>query len=248
MPTFADHFSGHAAAYARYRPRYPDALFAALAERCAARRLAWDCATGSGQAAVALAAHFEAVVATDASAEQVAQAEPHPCVTYRTAPAEASGLPDGSVDLVTVAQALHWFDVEAFYAEAQRVAAPGGLLAVWTYDLLHVDEALDAVLAAYHAHVAPYWPEERRHVAARYATLPFPFTPTPMPTIAMTAFWTFGDLLGYLGTWSAVRRYREAHSHDPRDGFSADLAAAWGSADEARVVRWPLHVQVGRLT
>lgn len=248
MPDFADHFSAAADAYARHRPGYPPALFDALAARCARTERAWDCATGSGQAAVALADRFDAVVATDASAQQVAHAAAHPRVTYRVAPAEASGLDVGSVDLVAVAQALHWFDRAAFFAEARRVLRPGGVLAAWTYGLCRVTPDVDALVEAFYRDtLGPYWPAERRLVEARYAPVAFPFdTPLRLPAFAMTAAWRPGDLLGYLGTWSATRRYREATGTDPLEPLARRLADRWPD-DEARLVRWALSVHVGRV-
>ena len=245
MP-FKDHFSTHAAAYARARPTYPRALFAWLAALAPARRMAWDAGTGSGQAAVALAAHFDAVVATDPSARQIASAVRHPRVTYAVALAESSGLASGSCDLVTVAQALHWFDVPRFWDEVRRVLRPGGVVAAWTYARLHAAPAIEAVVDALDATVGPWWPPERAHVDAGYATLPFPFARVPFDAPPMTARWTRDALLDYLRTWSAVRRWSAAHGRDPVADIEAPLAQAWGSAAR-RTIRFPLSILVGRV-
>lgn len=242
-----DHFSAVAAGYARYRPGYPAELYEWLAGLPEGRTLAWDCATGNGQAAVGLAAHFERVVATDLSASQVAQAVRHPRVEYSVAPAEASGLSDGAVELVTVAQALHWLDLPAFYAEVRRVLAPGGAVVAWCYNLLDVDPRVNAVIGRYYSQVVGvYWPPERRLLEAGYRTLPFPFREIEAPRFEMTAEWTLDHLLGYLATWSATERYRRARGEDPLAAVAGDLHAAWGDADEARPVRWPLHLRAGR--
>jgi SAM-dependent methyltransferase len=173
--TSTDHFSAHAAHYARHRPSYPPELFAWLAAQSPARELAWDCATGNGQAALALAEHFQRVHATDFSAEQLAQATPHPRVGYLQAPAEASGLAAQSCDLVTVAQALHWFCHERFFAEVRRVLKPGGLFAAWTYTLLHGDPELTEIVRDYSTNtVGAWWPPERRWVDLGYRGMPFP--------------------------------------------------------------------------
>jgi SAM-dependent methyltransferase len=244
---FKDHFSGHAGSYARHRPTYPPALYAWLAELAPARDAAWDCGTGSGQAAVALAAHFATVTATDPSAEQVAHAAPHPRVRYAVAPAEASGLADASADLVTVAQALHWFDLPAFYAEARRVLGPGGVLAAWSYDLMHVAPEVDVVVRRLYLDVVgPYWPPERALVEDGYRGIPFPFAEVEPPPLEMSAAWALDDLVGYMGTWSATQRFRAATGADPVAEHLPELRAAWGDPAAVRGVRWPLGIRVGR--
>lgn len=245
--SFSDHFSAVSSSYAAFRPRYPQPLFAWLAEIAPSRQLAWDCATGSGQAAVDLAAHFQQVVATDASPDQIATARPHPQVRYQVALAESSGLTPGTIDIVTVAQALHWFDCPRFFAEVKRVLRPQGVLAAWTYGLMFTgDDAIDAVVHTYYDDiVGPYWPQERALVASGYATIDFPFTPIQPPDFEMVTDWSLSELLGYLGTWSASRRYLEAQGHDPLDRIRAPLAAAWGA--EHRPLRWPLALRVGHL-
>src|SRR5688572_23497962 len=189
-------FSTVAREYANFRPGYPPELFAWLARICARRDAAWDCGCGSGQASIALAGHFAQVHATDVSPEQIAAAKPHSRVSYAVAPAEHSGLEDASVDLVTVAQALHWFDVAAFYVEARRVARPGALLAVWTYPRPRLADArLDRLfLAFYDEVVGPYWPPERQHVESNYQTLPFPCEEIPHPAFGLGFDWTLGQL------------------------------------------------------
>ena len=244
-PSFKDHFSLQSAGYARHRPYYPDDLFAYLAG-LTDRRLAWDCATGNGQAAIALARHFERVVATDASKAQIDAAIAHPAVTYRVATAEASGLGDDTVDLVAVGQALHWFATAQFFAEASRVLVAGGVLAAWCYELCTVSPACDSVVERlYTGIVGPFWPPERRLIEARYAGIEFPGLALSPPAFEMSAQWTADDMLGYLRTWSACQRYRQAHDKDPVERIEKALRRAWGSA--SRTVRWPLTVRVARL-
>jgi SAM-dependent methyltransferase len=241
-----DHFSNVAPAYASFRPRYPEALFDYLTSLAPRTSLAWDCGTGTGQAAVPLAGRFELVVATDISPAMVGRAEPHPRVQYRVAPAQTSGLSSGSVDLVTVAQALHWFDLEPFFAEAARVLRPGGVLAVWTYGRQELgDSSLDEILDRFYRELlGPFWPPERRHVESGYGTLPIPVPEVQSPPFFLEERWTPRQLLGYLGTWSATERYREQVGHDPRPALESELMAHWGP-HSIRTVRWPLSLRVG---
>jgi SAM-dependent methyltransferase len=254
MPTppssqFRDQFAPAAPAYATFRPRYPAALFAALVAYAPARHLAWDCATGSGQAAIGLADHFEQVVATDASEAQLAAALPHPRVRYQRASAEASGLPPRSVALVTVAQALHWLDRPAFYAEVKRVLVPDGVIAVWTYGLIEIGPDVDELIRTFYDRtVGPYWPPERALVETGYRTIDFPFAELHLPTVHMEAALTLEQLGGYLGTWSAVLRYRAAQGRDPVPELLELLRTRWGGPARARTVRWPLASRVGRVT
>jgi SAM-dependent methyltransferase len=245
MVEFHDHFSRLATGYRQYRPTYPAALFHYLASIAPDRHGAWDCATGNGQAAVALAAYFAQVIATDASAGQIARAQPCPGVVYRVASAAASGLPAASMDLITVAQALHWFDLAGFYPEVRRVLRPGGVIAVWTYNRLRITPAIDQVVEHLYTDIlGPWWPAERRLVETGYRDLPFPFTEQPPPTFEMRADWTLAQLMGYLHTWSAVGRYRQELGEDPLARLTPALAAAWGKA-AVRNLAWPLGLRIG---
>ncbi len=248
--SFEDHFSGHAAAYAAYRPSYPaglPAFVAGLVMPPADHRLAWDCATGNGQAAHGIVEHFARVIATDASPQQIAQAVPHPRIEYRVAAAESSGLDAASIDLVTVGQALHWFDFDRFFAEVRRVLAPGGALAAWTYDYARIAPEVDR-LVDHLAHdvVGPYWPPGRRWVDERYRTIPFPFEEIPSPVFELHERWPLAPFVGYLRTWSAVARYRQATGVDPVARLLPELTAAWGDPAARRDIRWPIFLRAGR--
>lgn len=245
---FKDHFSRLAKQYARYRPTYPAALFAYLASISPRRQLAWDCACGGGQASVALAGHFDCVVATDASAQQIAAAAPHAQVSYRVAKAEDSGLQSGTVDLVTVAQALHWLDLPAFYAEVRRILRPAGVLAVWTYGVLLVEgQGVNSLIEHfYQTTVGPYWPPERALVEEGYRSLAFPFAELAPPSFAMQSVWTRQQLLGYLRTWSATARYVDEVGHDPVAALGTQMDSLWKDTDPARCISWPMAVRIGR--
>jgi len=246
---FQDLFSAQAATYAAIRPDYPPALFDFLASLVERRRLAWDCATGNGQAAVALAAFFERVIATDASAQQVEHARPHPRIEYRVATAEASGLPDAAVDLVTVAQALHWFDRDRFYEEAKRVLVPRGVLAVWSYGDPDIadDAALDAALKHFNwVTMGPYWPAGRGLVGSATRQLVFPFDEIPAPPIDIVRHWTLDELAQYLRSWSSRAAYLKQHGTDPVSPFLDMLAPIWGQRDTRHEVRWGVTMRVGK--
>lgn len=246
--SFADHFSRQSSQYTQFRPRYPRELFAQLASLVEHHDAAWDCGTGNGQAAVALADYFGQVYATDPSANQIAHAHPHPRVSYEVVPAEASPLADASVDLVTVAQALHWFDHGSFYDEVRRVGRAGGVLAAWCYGLAAIEPQVDRLVwQLYEPILGEYWPPERRLIEARYTTMEFPFERIAMPELTMTAEWTLAELLGYLGTWSSVQDFRRQHGVDPLQLVGDELATAWGPAEQRRRVNWPLYSLVGRI-
>ncbi|HKP16398.1 MAG TPA: class I SAM-dependent methyltransferase [Gemmatimonadaceae bacterium] len=249
MSAFSDYFSADASGYARFRPGYPQALFEWLASVAPDRRLAWDCGTGSGQAAVPLADHFARVVATDPSAAQLTHASRHSGVHYAAMSAERSAVAAGSVSLVTVAQALHWFDQPAFWAEARRVLAARGVVAIWSYGLLTLrDPTLDDALRRFHGEtVGAYWPPERRQVDEGYRTLVLPFDRIDAPEFSMQADWTLDHLAGYLSTWSAVRRARVATGADPVPRVVDTLRVAWGGDQTVRRVEWPLALHAGRV-
>ncbi len=241
-----DHFSGHAADYAKFRPGYPDALFDWIAANTVSHELAWDCGCGNGQASVPLAARYSRVAATDFSAEQIAHALTHPRIDYCAVPAEASGLPDHCADVVTIAQALHWFDFDRFYAEVRRVVKPGGLIAAWTYQLLRAEPAINSVLAGFYEHtLGPHWPPERKWVDLAYGGMPFPFSEVDAPQFEIRLQWSLSDLLSYLGTWSATRRCTEAEGADPLPAVGETLAPLWGST--TREIVWPIAMKAGRV-
>lgn len=248
MADFKDYFSTVAAEYARFRPTYPPELFAWLASLPPSRGLALDCGTGSGQAAVGLARYFDRVVATDPSAEQLRHAQAHDRVEYRQAPAEDSGLPAGTVDLVAVAAALHWFDLDRFYAETRRVLRPGGFLVAWAYTNAVIAPELDACLHDYYYDVVgPYWPPERLLVEHRYADVPFPFEEVDPPVLEIRAEWVLSDLVNYLMTWSSTRLALQQTGRNPIEAVYGELRRAWGPPDRPRTVVWPLGIRAGRV-
>lgn len=244
---FADHFSARAAGYAQFRPGYPAELFAYLAAASPARDTMWDCASGSGQAARQFSDHFAAVIASDASHAQISKAGKSPRLYYLSCLAEQTPFRDQCFDLISVAQALHWFDLERFYAEVRRLLKPGGVFAAWSYGLMRISPAIDEIVNhLYTDIVGSYWPFERRLVENGYRDLAFPFHELEPPPFAMQADWTLEHLLGYLSTWSAVKRYMEAHDRNPLQQIHQALISAWGDQPEYNV-NWPLSLRAGTL-
>ncbi|TMA33266.1 MAG: class I SAM-dependent methyltransferase [Deltaproteobacteria bacterium] len=244
--TFKDLFSERPDAYARYRPTYPAAAFAWLAAQTPGTRLAVDVGTGNGQAAVALAAHFARVLGLDPSEAQLTNARAHPRVEYRPSRAEQLAADDASADALFVAQALHWFQHDAFFAEAGRVLVPGGVLAVTCYELSVITPEIDAaVMELYQGYLDAYWEPERKMVETRYRTIDFPFPELSVPSFDLCAAWSFEDLVGYLGTWSPLKRFRSERGFDPLEAIVPKLRVAWGDAAE-REVLWPFTVRAFR--
>jgi hypothetical protein len=250
-PPGAPDFSPIAATYARVRPRYPDALYAWLAALVAQHELAWDCATGNGQAAAGVAAHFRQVVATDRSAEQLRHAPALSNVEYRLADAAHSGLAPASVDLVTIAAALHWVDHAAFAAEVRRVARAGAVLAAWSYHTAEVEPPFDGPFhRAYWDILKPHFAPQTDLVDRHYAGIPLPGEPIAVPPFAIEVAWTLADCLDYVRTWSGAHAYRERTGHDAAEDVRAELEAIYGEGEGAmarRVVRIPIFVQARRL-
>lgn len=244
--SFQDHFSAHADAYVHYRPRYPDSLFDYLATLTGGQDLAWDCGTGNGQAAVGLARRFKQVIASDPSEQQIANAMAHPNVRYFVGAAEEPPAEAGGADLVTVAQALHWFDFDRFYSALRAVLKPGAVFAAWGYSLMQVIPAVDAVISHYYTNIiGPYWPADRRHIESAYQTIPFPLNEVSAPGFVLTCEWSLDALIGYLDTWSATQRYIQDRGQNPVELIRSDLVKAWGSAP-VRTIVWPVFLRVGR--
>lgn len=244
--SFIDQFSELAREYSRYRPGYPQDLFKYLASLTPGYDLAWDCGTGNGQAALALAKYFQGVIATDASKEQIANAFPHPRVDYRVEPAENTSIEKGSVDLVTVGTAVHWFDFDPFYDEVRRVGKPGAILAAWTYYLLEITPGLDRLLERYYREtLGGFWDDRLRYLDERYQTLPFPFEEVQPPAFMMQVDWDLSMLLGFLASWSATPKFIAANGVHPLELVIEDLRAEWGPDGRVRRIRWPMHLRVG---
>ena len=241
---FKDLFSGHADDYAKFRPVYPDELYQRLSQLAPAQDCAIDCGTGNGQAALQLAHYFKQVIAADPSQAQIDKAERHERIQYCVARAEALPVPTGSADLMTVAQALHWFQHGAFAKEVERILRPNGVLAAWGYDLTKITPEVDQViLHLYNDVLGPYWQPERRLVDSHYQTIKYPWKELTLPALKMTADWTLVELNGYLKTWSALQSFvQHSHDHHKLDQAFIDLRQAWGKV-EKRPVEWPIFVR-----
>ncbi|MBA57359.1 MAG: SAM-dependent methyltransferase [Pseudomonadales bacterium] len=247
MADFKDYFSTASDDYKQYRPQYPLELYQYLADIAPATELAFDVGCGNGQASRALARHFQQVFASDASAAQIQQAEPHERVHYQVAPAEQINAPDASVDLITVAQAIHWFQHDAFFAEVDRVLKPNGILAAWGYQLLYTESGLDSLVETFHTEIiGPYWPPERALLDNGYTRIQFPYARLETPPFYMNAHWKFSHLIGYLNTWSAVKQYEQALGKNPVEEYFDDFTSAWGNPDQEKKIVWPLILYAGK--
>jgi ubiquinone/menaquinone biosynthesis C-methylase UbiE len=245
MP-FRDYFSQQAKEYARHRPRYPEAMFDYLASLPPSNEFVWDCGTGNGQAALALAGKFQRVIATDASATQIENAFPHERISYRVEPSEKTTIPSNSVDLITVGTAVHWFEFEPFYAEVRRIGKPGGILAVWTYFFPVIEPEIDRWLQHFYwVTLKGFWPERIHYLEERYETLPFPFKEIQPPKFEMEATWGVDNLIGFLGSWSAVRKLIQAQGEGTLEGPLKELNRIWGKGTKVRAIRWPLYFRIG---
>lgn len=244
---FTDMFSERARMYSKYRPEYPAELFEWIATLTERHDAVWDCATGNGQAAKDLARIFRKVIATDASAEQIANAVAGDRVEFHIANATQSGLPDASVAMVTVAQALHWLDTNSFYPEVKRVLEPGGVLVVWGYgDPVMETEDVERIVHSFNrGTLEKYWTPQRQLLLDRYATMEFPFREITTPSLNIERRWTLAELTGYMRTWSATANYVKANGSDPVEAVEAMLVEHWGDVERRRLVRWPLYIRAG---
>ena len=249
MSRFPDEFSKQSAVYAQFRPTYPEPLYRFLSGIAPGHEAAWDAGTGNGQSATALANYFTLVHATDPSAEQIRHATPRPNIRYAVSPAEDSSLPDASVDLVTAAQAAHWFDFSRFIPEVCRILKPHGVIALWGY-AFHAsrDEALDAIMDEFGEIIlGDYWPPQNRHLWNGYADLPFPFISIPHPKFTIEVGWNLEELTGYYSSWSATQKFIDANCYHPLRDVYDRLAAAWGHPARKRTLSFDILMKVGRV-
>lgn len=242
-----DNFSGQANDYVKFRPVYPKALYDFLLPLVKKKQIAWDCGTGNGQVAQELAKHFHTVHATDISEKQIANAAHVKNIFYKVEPAEQTQFPDKTFDLITVAQAIHWFDFNTFYNEVKRVIKPEGILAVIGYGLGTIDQGTDNIIQHFYNEITgPYWDKERKYIDENYQTIPFPFEEIPAPQFFITVEWNFEQLFGFLNTWSAVQHYIKANNKNPLDLIYDELKNTWKD-DQVKVIQFPVLLRVGKV-
>lgn len=246
MTVFKDYFSKQSDIYAKYRPQYPHELYAFLASQTPAHYKVWDCGTGNGQAAIDLTKYYTEVFATDPSEQQIEHSIQHPQVTYAVEKAEQPSLTDQSVDLITVANAMHWFDLDMFYAEVKRVLKKGGILAAWSYALPLISDEVDPIVYNFHHGVLnDYWVAENRLVEKEYTTIPFPFKELSHPDFFSSKQMNLEDTIGYFNTWSAVQRFITKNNVNPTIQLAEELANVWGNPETKRTFRWKLALKIG---
>lgn len=241
-----DLFSNQTLSYSKYRPYYPGELYEYLLQFVKTRNAVWDCGTGNGQAAIVLSEYFEQVKATDISENQLAKANPHPHIEYIMSPAEKTPFPDDSFNLVTVAQAYHWFDFKAFAEEVRRVSKPGGIIAIWGYNLVTTNnQNINTAITDFYTNVVgPYWDAERKYVEDNYNTVPFDFSLIASETFAIENKWSKTDLIGYINSWSAVQHFIAAKNFNPVDQFAAVLSR-YLLDEQLITVSFPVFLKVG---
>lgn len=247
---FKDLFSGHAADYAKFRPTYPLELFKYLSSLTKSHQLAWDCGTGNGQAAIELAKLYERVVATDPSEKQIQSATKNPNIHYSVGSASSvPQLKNQSVDLITVAQAFHWFNQAEFFNEVKRVGKPGAVLAFWCYGMMKITPEIDqAVLRLYEEVLGPYWEKERKLVDENYQNVSVPFEEVKgAPVFNMNVQWNFEQMIGYLNTWSALQKYQQQNSKNPIEFVYKDLQKSWGPEKGTRPVHWQIGLRLSKV-
>jgi ubiquinone/menaquinone biosynthesis C-methylase UbiE len=246
MKPVQDNFSAQAGLYQKYRPVYPGELYAEILKEVKEKKKVWDCGTGNGQVAYQLASYFEQVYATDISEKQLAHGIPHPNIRYQISRAEQTHFHDKQFDLITVAQAIHWFDFELFYKEVNRTDKPGGILAIWGYGLLKIDHTTDTLIDHFYRDiVGPYWDKERRYIDEGYQTIPFSFREIPVKkSFPMEYYWSLEELLGYLNTWSSVQQFISDQHHNPVELLRKELSGNWLMQDKKKIT-FPLFVRMG---
>ena len=241
-----DNFSNRSDKYQKFRPGYPPDLYDFLLSVTTNKEVAWDCGTGNGQVAEELAKYFNKVFATDISETQIEHAVKRDNIFYSVEPAEKTSFPSNTFDLITVAQAIHWFNFELFYKEVERTMKPGGRLAVVGYGLFRSDERTDKLIQMFYGEIiGSYWDKERKYIDENYQTIPFPFKEIKSPELENVFKWTFEQLTGYLDTWSAVQHYITKNNNNPLDLIYNDLKNAWGDK-ELKIIRFPILLRVGR--
>ncbi|KAL5994666.1 hypothetical protein ACLOJK_024719 [Asimina triloba] len=260
----ADLFNRQAKQYAEGRPSYPLELFQFIASKTPEHELAWDVGTGNGQAAVSLAGFYKNVVGTDTSAEQLSFAEKLPNVRYQqTTPAltvdelKAKVGPHQTVDLVTVAQAFHWFDRPTFYQHVKWLSKrPNGVLAVWCYTLPRINDSIDAIIDRVYAELEPFWAAPRKMVDDEYRSFEFPFEPVegtehtgPFEFEAKQSM-DLDAYLTYIQSWSAYQIARQKGIEHLTEEVVEDFKRAWGGEDEKhsiKVAKFPVFLRIGKV-
>ena len=241
-----DNFSKQADMYAKYRPHYPQELFDFILQHSNKKQNAWDCATGNGQSAKALAVWFENVFATDSSQKQIDNAAQADNIYYSLQPAEQTSFTDDTFDLITVSQALHWFATDEFYKEVKRVSKPSAVFAAWSYSLLFISPEIDKLIHSFYTNViGPYWDTERKYVDEEYKTIPFPFKEITSPKFDMEYDWTIEEMEGYINTWSALQKFIATNNYNPVPDVIKQIIPYW--KNERMKISFPLHIRIGRV-
>lgn len=242
-----DNFSSHAEEYLKFRPTYPRELFEFLLKLVSEKITEWDCGTGNGQVAQELAKYFDKVYATDISEKQIKNSVKRKNIHYKVESAEETSFPDRFFDLITVAQAIHWFDFNQFYKEVRRTLKPNGIIAVIGYGLIQTDDETDSIINNFYNNIiGPYWDKERKYIDENYETIPFPFKEKETIKLTNEFQWTLEKFIGYLQTWSAVQHFVKKKNQNPIDLIYKDLKEAWKGGN-TKPVKFPILLRIGQV-
>ncbi|HSY77938.1 MAG TPA: class I SAM-dependent methyltransferase [Bacteroidia bacterium] len=249
MASFSDYFSKQSGIYVKYRPTYPKELFSYLSSLTKEHNLAWDCGTGNGQSAIGLSEFYDSVIATDPSEEQIKNAIANGKVIYRVEKAEDNSLQSNSVDIITIANALHWFNFDAFYKEVRRVLKSNGIIAAWAYALPIISPEIDSIAKQFHDDtLGTCWLPPNRMVEKGYTTIPFPFEQIVIPSFRIEKTMNLQDLIGYFNTWSATQRFIQEKKFNPTEKLEKDIRKVWGNIELEKKLTWNLILKIGKVT
>ena len=241
-----DKFSKQSSFYKRFRPDYPETLYHYILSFVPVKNSCLDCGTGNGQVASVLAEYFEKVYASDVSESQLEKAIKKENITYTVQRAEQTDFLDNTFDLITVAQAIHWFDLNYFNQEVKRLLKPNGVLAVWGYGLFRTHSTIDEIVVNFYSEtIGSYWNVERKHIDTNYESIEINLEELKVDhDFFIGTRWTLKHLEGYLNSWSAVQNYKNDSGKNPVPKLIRQLEPLWEKGKQR--LRFPIFLRIFR--